>query len=211
MRTRLLEAIGAGLAANPQVEPLLDAESSPGFRLRWSPPFLWRAFPIDYCVVSIIRTNHSDSVHYGKNIKMIAELNTTFSESGIMSLHFNECNDDQQSQSCVVMMFVIMAFNSKDGFHSKSVSAIGRYPSGLDNNSNLLHLPIVLICADVGNFSESAISTVTMVSSNAFSQNLLVRIQIKVCLVTYCIKCRITYCCRPIQTCSYHHYVAIRK
>jgi hypothetical protein len=108
-----------GVAPNPRVEALLDAELH-GFHLKWSPPFLWRTFPIDYCVVSVIHTNHSDSVHYGKNIIMIAGSTTTFNESGIMSL--NESIDDPQRQSCSETTFVIMAFNARDGFHDRSVS-----------------------------------------------------------------------------------------
>ena len=128
----------AGVARNPQVEPILDDESR-GFTLKWSPPFLWRAFPIHYCIVSIIHTNHSDSVHYGNNIKMIAGSTATFIESGIMSL--NESIDNPQSQTCTEMTFVIMAFNLKNEFHNRSVSVTGRYPSGLYQNSNA-----ILIC-----------------------------------------------------------------
>ena len=115
------------MAPNPQVESIIDDEL-PAFNLKWSPPFIWRAFPIEYCFISIIRTNHSDSVHYGNHKKVIAGSTATFTESGIMSL--NENIDHPQSESCVEMIFVIMAFNSKDGFHNKSVSVTGRYPSG---------------------------------------------------------------------------------
>ena len=122
-----------GIEQNPQVKSLLDAESR-GFHLEWSPPFLWTAFPIHYCLVSIIHTNRTDSVHYGNNIKMIAGSTATFNESGIMSL--NKSIDTQQSQTCTEMTFVILAFNSKGEFHNKSVSVIGRYPSGLYHNND---------------------------------------------------------------------------
>jgi hypothetical protein len=119
-----------GVAPNPQVEPLLDTELH-GFHLMWSPPFLWSAFPIDYCVISIIHTNHSNRVHYGNNIIMTAGSTLTFNASGIMSLKERFQIDNPQTQSCTEVTFVIMAFNSRDGLHNRSVSVTGRYPSGL--------------------------------------------------------------------------------
>lgn len=113
---------------NPLVETLVD--ESPAFYLKWSPPFIWGAFPIHYCVVSIIRTNESDSVHYGNNKKVIAESPITFIESGIMSL-IESFDDSQSHQTCTEITFVIMAFNQKNDFHNKSVSVTGRYPAGL--------------------------------------------------------------------------------
>lgn len=122
-----------GIAPNPLVEPLLNAESR-GFHLKWSPPFLWTAFPIHYCLVSIIHTNHSNSVHYGNNIiNITAESSATFNESGIMSL--KESINNPQSPTCTEMTFVIMAFNSKGEVHNKPVSVTGRYPSGLYHNN----------------------------------------------------------------------------
>ena len=127
----ILIIIIVGLAQNPRIEPITNNEA-PMFSLKWSPPFLWETFPIDYCFISIIRTNHTKSVQYGNHRKIMAESTTTYKKSGIMSL--NESIDNLQNQPCIEMTFVIMAFNSRDGFHNKSVSVTGRYPSGLQHN-----------------------------------------------------------------------------
>ena len=118
----------AGVAPNPQVTALIDNDQ-PSFQLEWSPPFLWPGYPIDHCLVSVISKCHSNHVCNGYHKKIISNKTPSFTERGIMS--FNKSIDDLQRHACIERTLVIMAFNRINGFHNRSVSVTGRYPSGL--------------------------------------------------------------------------------
>ena len=100
--------------------PNVDAQSPSLFLLRWSPPFLWPGYHIDYFKVSTI--NRTDCSIISNDI-----INTTFNE---MTVALMKSIDERQPQECNEFLFVISSYNEFHGVHPQTFTVIANYPSG---------------------------------------------------------------------------------
>ena len=100
--------------------PVVVIQSPTSLVLKWSPPFLWPGYHIDYFVISTINTTDD-------HIITIDRINTT---SNDVILTLNKSLNGKQVQECNEFLFSISAFNEYHGMYPEIFNVTRGYPSG---------------------------------------------------------------------------------
>ena len=103
--------------------PVVLVQSPTTLSLKWSPPFLWPGYHIDYFNVSTIPMNKINRItHYDV-------INTSFDDT-ILTLSKTITNSDRQRHKCNQLLFEIRSYNNYLGLLPRAFSITGNFPSG---------------------------------------------------------------------------------
>jgi hypothetical protein len=100
--------------------PNIIIQSPTSLLLKWSPPFLWLGYHIDYFVVSTI--NKTDN-----HLVTVDRINASFNDA-ILTL--NKSLNDEYVEDCNEFTFSISAFSDIYGVHPQVFNVTGGFPSG---------------------------------------------------------------------------------
>ena len=108
-------------AESPVVpNPVVIIQSPISLLLKWSPPFLWPGYNIDYFVVSIINKT-------GDHLIAVNRINATFND--VIST-LSKRLSDEHAKDCNEFTFSISAFSDYHGAHPQIFNVTGGFPSG---------------------------------------------------------------------------------
>jgi hypothetical protein len=100
--------------------PAVIIQSPTSLLLKWSPPFLWPGYHIDYFVVSTI--NKTDD-----HLITVDRINASFND---VILTLNKSLNDEHVEDCNEFTFSITAFSDNYGVHPQTFNVTGGFPSG---------------------------------------------------------------------------------
>ncbi len=100
--------------------PNIIIQSPTSLLLKWSPPFLWPGYHIDYFVISTI--NKTDD-----HLITVDRINASFND---VILTLNKILNDEHIKDCNEFTFSISAFSDIYGVHPQTFNVTGGFPSG---------------------------------------------------------------------------------
>ena len=108
-------------AESPVVpNPVVIIQTPTSLLLKWSPPFLWPGYHIDYFVVSTINKTNDHLI-------AVNRINATFND---VILTLSKSLSDEHENNCNKFMFSISAFSDYYGVHPQIFNIIGGFSSG---------------------------------------------------------------------------------
>ena len=110
-------------AESPVVpNPVVIIQSPTSLLLKWSPPFLWPGYHIDYFVVST-KNKTDDHLITADTVRINASFND-------MILALNKSFNDEYVQDCNEFTFSISAFSDYHWPHPQTFNITRGFPSG---------------------------------------------------------------------------------
>ena len=108
--------------AEPPVvpNPVVIIQSLTALLLKWSPPFLWPGYHIDYFVVSTINKT-------GDHLITVDRINASFDD---IILVLSKSLNDEHVQDCNEFTFSVNAFSDYHGAHPQMFNVTRGFPSG---------------------------------------------------------------------------------